>query len=428
MSIKIRPLLMGCVVLFLFASCSPAMQTRNTPPSMDTPDLNTSLPAKTLLPLTSTAIVSTATRMQNPLFLTDTPTLSTPTLVRTTPSPASASSDSVNQMAAYIETLAAQDQFSGAVLVAKGDEIMWVYAHGLADREANLPNRVDTKFNLGSMNKMFTAVAILQLVEQNQLSLEDTISELLPDYPNSEVANQVTIHQLLSHTSGLGDVFTEGFEANPNQFRSNQDYLPLFVNEPLLFPPGQQFSYSNAGYVVLGLIIEALSGQSYYDYVRLNIFEPSGMNNTDSYYIEADIPNLAIGYTTLDIHSNETGVLARNSALMPGNGFAAGGGYSTVEDLFRFRQALFGYQLLSQATTDLLTTGKVEVRQNTQYAYGFIDRIEAGHRMVGHTGGAPGVCSFFSAYLETGYTVVVLSNSDSDCGAVLTFLGENPLQ
>jgi D-alanyl-D-alanine carboxypeptidase len=428
MLLKVRLSLMGFVILFLLGSCSPPAESQTLPPSTNTPVLNVPTPTKTPLPLTDTPVLNTSTPTQTPLILTDTPTLSTPTPIPTMPSPTGQSSNGISEVVAVVEELATQDQFSGAVLIARGSEVVWEYANGLADREADIPNRVDTKFNLGSMNKMFTAVAILQLMEQNKLSLDDNIAKHIPDYPNTKVANQVTIHQLLTHTSGLGDVFTDVFGADPNQFRSNEDYLPLFVNEPLQFIPGQEFFYSNAGYVVLGLMIEALSGQSYDDYVRLNIFEPSGMVNTDSYNIEDDIPNLAIGYTTFDFYGNETGVLARNAALMPGKGFAAGGGYSTVEDLFMFHDALFGYQLLSPASTDLLITGKVEVRENTRYAYGFFDKVEAGYRMVGHTGGAPGVCSFLSMYLDTGYTVVVLSNSDRDCAAVLTFLRNNPLQ
>ena len=365
----------------------------------------------------------------------DQPTVPPPTSTRTalpvpatlTPSPTATPVTGIDELVSFIEDLAGQDQFSGAMLIGRDDEVLWEYAHGLADREANIPNRVDTQFNLGSMNKMFTAVAILQLVEQGKLSLDDTVAEALPDYPNPEIANQITIHQLLTHTSGLGDVFTEEFNADPNRYRSLEDFLSLFFADPLEFPPGQAYSYSNAGYVVLGMIIEKVSSQSYDDYVRLNIYEPSGMTDTRAYDIEEEGPNLAIGYTSTDINGNPTGVLASNRALMPGRGFPAGGGYSTVEDLFMFRNALLGYQLLTQASTELLLTGTVEVRENVQYAYGFFDRQEAGGRMVGHTGGAPGVCSFLSMYLDTGYTVAVLSNSDDDCVAVLTYLRDNPI-
>jgi D-alanyl-D-alanine carboxypeptidase len=410
---KTRSTLTTLAVLFLLGGCSSSHLTATPPAS--TPTLNPVTP--TLIPATPTLIPATPTLIPF-----------TPTLTPTSPSPTPRPVDNLDELIAIIEGLAAQDQFSGSILVARDAEVLWQYAAGLADREADIPNRVDTQYNLGSMNKMFTAIAILQMLEQGKLSLDDTIAEHLPDYPNPEVASQVTIHQLLMHTSGLGDTFTEEFGTNPNQYRSNEDYLPLFVNEPLLFAPGERFSYSNAGYVVLGLMIEALSDQSYDDYVRVHIFEPSGMVSTGAHNIEEDVPNLAIGYTTKDIDGNDTGVLASHTALMPGRGFAAGGGYSTVEDLFLFRNALLGYQLLSPESTDLLITGKVYVREYILYAYGFFDRLELGQRVIGHTGGAPGVCSFLSMYLESGYTVAVLSNSDNDCREVLNFLGYNPSQ
>jgi len=329
---------------------------------------------------------------------------------------------------AFLEGLVAADQFSGAVLVAQNDQILLEKAYGLAKRSPDVPNNVDTKFNLGSMNKMFTAVAILQLMEQGKLSLDDTIIEHLPDYPNSEVAGQVTIHHLLTHTSGLGDVFTGKFIENPNLYRSNTDFLPLFVNEPLQFKPGEQFSYSNAGYVVLGLIIERVSGQSYDDYIQRHILESGGMVNTGAFAIDANTPNLAIGYTTRDINGYKTIPLTDNSSMMPGKGFAAGGWYSTVGDLLRFRNALLNFEILNPALTELLLTGKVDVQANFRYAYGFFDRKIAGQRVVGHGGGAPGVCSSLGMYLETGYTVIILSNSDEGCLRALDYLQDKPLK
>lgn len=392
MLLKIYPLIMGYTILFLLGSCSPIVPT------------------------------------QTPLPFHNTPTLSTTASATITPSVTPRSPSGTDEIAAFINEMGIQGQFSGVVLLAMDDTVIWEYVNGLADRELNIPNRMGTKFNLGSMNKMFTAVAILQLMEQGKLALNDKIVQHIPDYPNAEVGNQVTIHQLLTYTSGLGDTFTEQFEANPNQYRSNEDYLPLFVHEPLQFAPGSQFSYSNAGYVVLGLIIEKVSGRSYDDYISQSVYKPSGMVDTGAYSIEDKIPNLAIGYTTQDIRGNETGVLRRNTSMMPGKGFAAGGGYSTAEDLFNFHNALFNYKLVRPASIDLLITGKVKIDEYSQYAYGFFDKIENGQRMVGHGGGAPGVCSFFNMYPETGYTIIVLSNSDNDCRLVLNFLRDNPLK
>ena len=362
-------------------------------------------------------------------------TVSTPETTQTVPPSATSTSTStsttepatgVEGLAALVDDLIQRREFSGVVLIASGDTVIWEAAGGLANRDLDIANNVDTRFNLGSMNKMFTAVAILQLMEEQLLTLDGTIADYLPDYPNMGVAEQVTVEQLLTHTSGLGGTFTDQFEADPHRFRTNADYLPLFVDDPLEFPPGQQFRYSNAGYVVLGLIIERLTGLSCNDFVRESILRPSGMLDTDSFDVEEEAADIAVGYTTQDIQGNETGVLAANTSLMPGRGFAAGGGYSTAGDLLRFRNALFDHWLLSPTSLDLLITGKVETGDGARYAFGFFDLGEGRARSVGHGGGAPGVCSFLRMYTETGYTVVVLSNSDNDCRPVLDYLQGHP--
>jgi len=200
------------------------------------------------------------------------------------------------------------------------------------------------------------------------------------------------------------------------------DYLPLFIDTPLQFQPGAQFSYSNSGFIVLGLIIEDVSDQSYYDYVRENIFEPSGMLNTACYELDAGTPNLAIGYTALDWGGNETNQISDNNFVMPMRGGSAGGGFSTTQDMNAFRNALLNHQLLSPESTKLLMRGKVELAKNVQYAYGFFDRRVQGYRVVGHGGGFPGICSIFGMNLDLGYTTVVLSNSDHDCMAANEFI------
>jgi CubicO group peptidase (beta-lactamase class C family) len=332
------------------------------------------------------------------------------------PSPVPDPSTSAGEIEGGIRELATRGRFSGAVLIAWNEEPLLRVAYGLADRARALPNQVDTKFNLGSMDKMFTAVAIMQLAEQAKVALEDTIADHLPDYPNREVAGGVTIDQLLTHTAGLGDYSeSERYPELHDQIRGVGDYLPLFVDTPLGFEPGAQFRYSNSGYIVLGLIIEAATGQSYYDYVRQNIFEPSGMADTGAYELDADVPNLAKGYTRFDLAHNDLGELRDNSFLMPMRGGSAGGGFSTVDDLLRFRNALLDGRLLSPASTDLLLAGKVRMGEHAQYAYGFIDREVEGQRIVGHGGGAPGICSLLNIYVDLGYTAIVLTNGDEDC-------------
>jgi hypothetical protein len=179
----------------------------------------------------------------------------------------------VRELEAFLDKEAADDRFSGAVLVAKDGKSIFQKAYGLANRTTNVPNRTDTKFNLGSMNKMFTAVAIMQLVEQGKIAVTDTVGKHLPDYPNKEVGNQVTIDQLLTHTSGMGDYFNDEFFSRSRRLERVADFVPYFVDKPPAFPPGTKWKYSNAGYVVLGLIIEKISGQSYYDYVKEHIYQ-----------------------------------------------------------------------------------------------------------------------------------------------------------
>jgi CubicO group peptidase (beta-lactamase class C family) len=329
----------------------------------------------------------------------------------------------------FLESQAATEGFSGAVLIARDGLPVLQEAYGLADRSPEIPNQADTKFNLGSMDKMFTAVAIMQLVEQGKLSLDEEVGEYLPDYPNPEVADSVTLHQLLMHTSGLGNYFDSPLYLDRHdQIRSLADYLSLFADEPLQFQPGAQFAYSNSGYIVLGLIIEAVSGQSYYDYVQAHIFEPSGMHDTACYELDAGTPNLAIGYTTFNWHGDDTGQVTDNASMLPMRGGSAGGGYSTVPDLLAFSKALFNDHLLSLESTELLMKGKIQLQDNVQYAYGFFDMIVQGHRRVGHGGGFPGICSILSIYPELGYTVVILSNRDGECVEVNDFITETLLK
>src|SRR5262249_52742480 len=160
--------------------------------------------------------------------------------------------------------------------VAKGERPIFHQAYGFANQDFQVPNRLDTKFHLGSMDKMFTSVAVAQLVESGKLNFHDKLEKILPDYPNREVALKITIEQLLMHRAGLADIFKLAFYEPRERYRSPRDYFPLFANESLRFEPGSRWSYSNAGYVVLGAVIEKIAGKSYFDYVGKNIFEPAG--------------------------------------------------------------------------------------------------------------------------------------------------------
>jgi CubicO group peptidase (beta-lactamase class C family) len=259
------------------------------------------------------------------------------------------------------------------------------------------------------MNKMFTSVAIAQLAEQGKLSFEDTVGKHLKEYPDPQVRDKVTIHHLLTHTSGMGSYWNKKFDQKRTSIYTVSDYLALFAGDPLSFEPGARFQYSNSGFIVLGAIIEKVSGKSYYDYVRDHIFKPAGMTNSGYYEMTEAVPNLAMGYTKMkESDDMSDGPRRENTGSRPNRGGPAGGGYSTVDDLMKFQVALFSHRLLGKKYTDLITTAKVK----EGYGYGFGERIINGIRRTGHNGGAPGIAADLQMYPDLGYTVAILTNYD----------------
>jgi CubicO group peptidase (beta-lactamase class C family) len=334
----------------------------------------------------------------------------------------------VNEIKAFMNKLVAADAFSGTLLVAKDGKPIFKAAYGRAHKGYNVPNRLDTKLNVASIGKMFTAVAIAQLVEQGKLAFTDSIGKHLPDYPNKEVARKVTIGHLLSHSSGLGDFHGAKYVCLEDYLRQPRDYFPLFVNEPLSFEPGARWQYSNAGFVILGAIIEKLSGENYFDYIRNHVFKPAGMTNTDYYEADLDTPNLAMGYTNFvdlgdDYIQFRLGPRRNTSHYGTVKGSPVGGAYSTLEDLLRFSLALRGHKLLSAESTDLITSSKILARKydagQTFWGYGFeLENID-GQRVIGHGGGDLGISSGVRWYPDSGnYTLVVMSNYDR--GGIIT--------
>ena len=306
---------------------------------------------------------------------------------------------------------AGRDEFSGVVLVAKGERTIFHRAYGLADRSWGIPNRLDTSFNLASMNKMFTAVAIAQLIEAGKLHLDDTLGTILPDYPNKDAARTITIAHLLSHTAGLGMLFDRpGFDRR-KRYRTSSDYFPLFAAEPLLFEPGTASAYSNEGFVVLGAIVEKLTGLSYFDYVRERIFHPLGMSHTDSYAIDDVVPNLAVGYARYEDDPLGIGPRRPNWIFLQWKGSAAGGGYSTTGDLLKFVQALRHGRLVRRGLVDTLLAPH---GQGGWYGYGFQVQEVGGKQVRGHGGGGPGsgISSELGWFLDGSYVVIVLGNYD----------------
>jgi CubicO group peptidase (beta-lactamase class C family) len=317
------------------------------------------------------------------------------------------------ELQTYFDSLAAENKLSGVLLVAKDGVTVASKAAGMANKATAAPIDLNTKFNLGSMNKMFTSVAIAQLAQAGKLTFTDTIAKHLPDYPNKEVAEKVTIHQLLTHTSGLGMYWNEKFMAQREKLLTVAAHLPLFASDPLLFPPGEKFQYSNSGYMVLGAIIEKVSGQDYYSYVQEHIYKPAGMSDTGFYEPGKEIANLAIGYSRMSPDGKPLEEAKDNTGTREVKGGPAGGGYSTAPDLVKFQQALLSYKLLDKEHTNLITTGKVDgPRGMGRYGYGFGDNTSGGKHSVGHNGGAPGIAANFEMYPDLGYTAVALMNSD----------------
>lgn len=311
---------------------------------------------------------------------------------------------------AETERLASQDKFAGAVMISKNGAPILAAAFGLADREKNVENRVDTRFRIGSMNKMFTAVATLQLAQAGKIDLKATVGKYIRDYPNTDIANKVTIEQLLSHTGGTGDFFGPEFDQNRLSLQKLTDYIKLFGKRGSKFEPGSQWDYSNYGFLLLGVIVQNVSGQDYYEYVREHVFKPAGMKRTDSLPESDRVSDRSLGYTRFG--EGKATALHSNSETLPPRGTSAGGGYSTVEDLCRFASALTGHKLLNPQYTELLTTGKVDAGPD-KYAFGFFEgRTSESVRWFGHGGGAPGMNGDLRIFSDAGYAVAVLSNLD----------------
>lgn len=286
---------------------------------------------------------------------------------------------------ASVDSLARLDQFAGVVLVARNGVPEFERAYGMADREASRANNLETSFNLGSINKLFTQIAIKQLEAAGKLNVDSSLARAWPDYPNQDVARRVTIRQILQHRSGIqGNIFAAPAGKTRRDVVTLQDYFQLFQNEPLQFEPGSKQQYSNAGYIVLGLLIERLSGQNYFEYVNKHIYEPAGMTQTGSWRVDRWPANTAVGYTRGGQDAPANAPLQRNSDFLPGKGSSAGGGYSTAHDLLRLLNAL--------------RAGKVAAAP------------QAG--MIGVAGGAPGLNAAMEGDLPGGYDVIVLANLD----------------
>jgi CubicO group peptidase (beta-lactamase class C family) len=310
------------------------------------------------------------------------------------------------ELDAYLTQSAKNDVFSGAVLVAKEGKTIFKKAYGMADRELNIPNTLNTRFCLGSINKTFTAVAIAQLVEQGKLSYDDLIGKYLgADWIRPGVGKKVKISHLLTHTSGMVEYLTDDLLG---KYLTTEDYKALTRLNTLSYEPGSKWQYCNTGFILLGAIIEKASGANYEEYIKKHIFEPAGMERTLISSSDKGLADVAMPYGKVD---NEG---SRQKTVLAGkiNGCSAGGGYSTVEDLLKFAAALEANKLITKESAKLLMSAKPGLNSRN-YGYGFfIYKHPRLGLVVGHGGVAPGVSSNFRMFVDIGYTMIILSNYD----------------
>jgi CubicO group peptidase (beta-lactamase class C family) len=309
-----------------------------------------------------------------------------------------AAQPNLTRMEQVIQAFVDQKQFMGTVLVARGAEILLDKGYGFADVELNVPVSPKTKFRLGSVTKQFTAAAILLLQERGKLNVNDPVKKYMPDA--SATWDRITIFNLLTHTSGIPN-FTEFKEyASLEPFATtSEELVARFREKPLDFQPGEQWRYSNSGYVLLGYLIEKISRESYAQFVNENIFKLLGMVDSGYDSNSAIIQNRASGYASGPNGLVNAGYINMTVPL------SAGGLYSTTEDLLRWEQGLFGGKLLSAASLKAMTTPF-----KNDYAFGLVVRTVNGRQVIDHDGGIEGFNTFLAYYPEDKLTVIVLGN------------------
>lgn len=310
------------------------------------------------------------------------------------------------QLVAYLEK---EDVFSGVVLVARDGASLFERAVGYASKAYGIPNQLDTRFNVASVGKLFTAVAVAQLVDQGRLSFEDPIGKVIPEgWIAADSGDKIQIRHLLSHTSGLGNYFGRLYgQSAPMFFRELEDYQALIASEAPTFEPGTSWAYSSSGMMLAGLAVQTASGEPYPDFVQKHIFEEAGMTRSGLFDKDGVVPDraspLALDYAARPPAWRE------NAFTRVMKGVPSGGAYVTAADLLRFDQALRGARLLRPETTELLWTPKPEI--GAPYSgYGFFLFDGPAGRVAWHAGDGTGVHCQFRMYLEAGYTVVILSN------------------
>jgi CubicO group peptidase (beta-lactamase class C family) len=301
-------------------------------------------------------------------------------------------------------------QFNGSVLVAEHGKVIFQKGYGNANIEWNIPNQPSTKFRLGSISKQFTTFLIIKLAEEGKLKLDVPITTYLPDYPKA-TGDKITIHHLMTHSSGIPNYtsFPDFFKDKSRNPYTPEGLTKLFCDLPLEFTPGEQFRYCNSGYILLGYIIEKVSGKTYEDYLQQTIFTPLKMVNSGYDHSDVILKNRAAGY-------EKRGKAIVNAAYLDMSiPYAAGSLYSTVEDLYLWDQSLYTNQLLSETSMNLLFKQYIPA-DGGHYGYGwFIHDVSNGSankiRTISHGGGINGFNTVISRIPEDKNLVVLLNNT-----------------
>jgi CubicO group peptidase (beta-lactamase class C family) len=312
----------------------------------------------------------------------------------------------------HLREIAGRDLFSGTVLICDKNDIIYNKSFGLAEKSFNVPNKNDTKFFIASSGKMFTSVAIGQLVMDGLLKYSDTLFKVLPEYPNKEAAKKTTIEMLLTHKAGLGGLFDRKLYDRRKKYNTCTELLSCFANEPLLFEPGTSASYSNEGYEVLGAVIEKITKMTFEEYVTKNIFEKVGMMNSGFWTMDDVVSNRAVGYLRSEDDPFGTGSKKAYYYSIGMKGEAAGGEFSTAPDLLKFIRFFMENKLVSQEIKEKTITPKNGLRD---YGYGFKVRNIHGKTFIGHDGGGgnQGCNVDIGTFKDGSYTIIVMSNYDA---------------
>lgn len=307
----------------------------------------------------------------------------------------------------YVQKLVRENDLSGSILIAKGDQILFERYFGFADDAKTRAVDEHTLFNLGSGNKMFTALAIAKLQEEGKLQFTDRLIDFFPDFPNPELARKVTIHHLLSHSSGVGEYWTEKTETVMRQAESWHEYLPMVYQAGFNFEPGTEAGYSNSNFILLGAILEQVTGLDYFYLIQTLVYDKAGMAESGSFPFDRDAQRLAMPLT----RNGDAGwVMAKHGK----RGSPAGGGYSNLRDMLRFSKGLKTAAFVSAETlNNMITLKTAGLIDAFPYGYGFIPEKNDGVRSYGHGGIAPGVNLEFRYFPAADITLVVFSNQDN---------------